>query len=209
MAIRIIIDGRTMNEAIDMNLGLIQAVSGEYISSEDIKNAIEMQPKSVKCIGYTYTRDDDGRIEFVVSDEAMKRINTFTMSWAPAIAGLSVTLKAQVKAIKKFMKSLLKAHRGLVDGLKSGMTIDGMSEEKWIEESAKKWSNHFDDVLKSKSGKTLEQKIDELNQYQEDLVNGKTKFELGTTEYIDEMVRVAKELGKLKAEHAAQKAEKE
>ena len=207
MAIRINIDARTMNESINMNLGLVQSITGEYISADDLQKAIELQPKSIECVGYRYNRAEDGSIEIVITDTAINRVNTFTSTWAPAIAGMVVTLKSQVKGIKKFLKKFLVAEKGMLSSLKDNMRINGMSEDEWIDKSAKQWADHFDDVLKSKAGKTLEQKIDELNQYQEDLVNGKTKFELGTTEYIDEMVRVAKELGRLKAEKAKAEAE--
>lgn len=209
MAMMIVIDGRTMEESINMNRDMFTALTGKEISDDEIKTVMEMQPNTVTCKGFTYERSIDGTVKFVITDEGIHKVNAFTRAWTPAIAGAAFMFKSQLKSLKKLFKKFIEAHKNVIASLKADMKIDGMTEDKWVEESAKKWSNHFDDVLKSKPGKTIEEKIDELNKYQEELVDGKTKFKLGTTEFLDEMVRVAKELGELKAEYAAQKAKAE
>ena len=205
--IRIIVDEKTVKAGEIVNLNMIQAITGEYISDEMVAKAKAMQPNVAKAVGYTYNKLPDGGYEIVITDVAVNRMNGFIATWAPAIAAIVMRYKTEIKFMKKFAKKFIEAQKKMFASLHDDLHYDGLPADEWVDKSAKQWADNFNTVGKSKPGKTLEQKIDELNQYQEDLVNGKTKFELGTTEYIDEMVRVAKELGRLKAEKAKAEAE--
>lgn len=147
MAIMVIIDGNTVKETTENTLALLNAIDPKHcVSADDITKVMNTAPKSIDCVGYKYTRHDDGTIEVVVKDAGIRKMNAFVSAWAPALAGVVLGLKSQIKVVTKFLKRMVKANNELVRHMYDKLIIDGLSPEAWADKKAKELDGITEDM---------------------------------------------------------------
>ena len=147
MAIKIVIDGRTIKETANVSLNILNAIDPAHrVELHDVDGFMAEAPHRIECDGYKYTQHDDGTTEVIITDDAIRRVNGFVSVWAPAIAGLVVSLKAQVKVVKRFVKRLIKADAALKESMTNNLKIDGLSPDAWADKKAKEAEGITEDL---------------------------------------------------------------
>ena len=132
MAIKIIIDGKTIMSNIETNAELFEMITGKEMPMDEVMKGLEKAPKNVTCKGYTMNRSFDNSIEVTISDLTISKINRWTLRWVPVLIQQAKMFKAFIKPVKKMFKRIAMNRDGIMKDLTSDMMIDGQTHEEWM-----------------------------------------------------------------------------